>query len=122
MSTFARLCKSSGVLNQLRSITLTVHQHLVSVTQWMDDVLDLLSLSPLHVFQIYSTGPFFDALTTDHFWITLALQHGHRLIRFSTHRMLISLKAIDDICIKCTALEQLFIVIEPNSLVIYINQ
>lgn len=121
MFAFSRLCMNSGTLNHLRSITLTVHQQL-SMTQWMDDVLNLLSSSPLEVFQLYSTGAFFESPTTDEFWATLVSHHGRRLIRLSIHRMLISLKAIDNICMKCTALEQLFVVIEPNRLVIWILQ
>lgn len=116
MTEFARQCNSSGVLKRLRSITLTVHQQL-PMEEWITGVIDLLSTSPLELFQIYSTGAFLESPMTDNLWSRLILTHGKRLIRFSVHRMLISLEAIQNICMQCTNLEQLFIVVEPNSLV-----
>lgn len=116
MAEFARQCNSSGVLKRLRSITLTVHQQL-SMKEWIAGVIDLLSMSPLELFQIYSTGAFFESPMTDNLWSQLILTHGKRLIRFSVHRMLISLEAIKAICMQCTNLEQLFVVVEPTSLV-----
>ncbi|KIM41347.1 hypothetical protein M413DRAFT_146971 [Hebeloma cylindrosporum] len=115
MAEFARQCNSSGVLKRLRSITLTVYQQLV-MKEWITGVLDLLGDSPLELFQIYSTGAFFESPMTDNFWRQLVLTHGKRLTRFSVHRMLISLEAIKTICLQCTRLEQLFVVVEPSSL------
>lgn len=85
----------------------------------MQEVCSLLSTAPLEVFQIYSTGPFVESLATDDFWRNMAAIHCARLTRFSVHRMLISLDAIDNLCQTCTALEQLFVVVEQHSLVIY---
>ena len=116
MAKFSQQCSKNGALAQLRSITLTVHQQ-TPLDTWMHSVLDLLSPSPLEVFQIYSTGAFFESPSTTRFWSQLVSAHGARLKRFSVHRMLISLDAIDDICTRCTALEQLFLVLEPASLV-----
>ena len=116
MTEFARQCNASGVLRRLRSITLTVHQQL-PVKEWMASVIDLLSTSPLELFQIYSTGAFFESPITDNFWSQLIVTHGKQLTRFSVHRMLISLEAIKAICVQCTNLEQLFIVVESSSLV-----
>ena len=116
MTEFARQCNASGVLRRLRSITLTVHQQL-PVKEWMASVIDLLSTSPLELFQIYSTGAFFESPITDKFWSQLIVTHGKQLTRFSVHRMLISLEAIKAICVQCTNLEQLFIVVESSSLV-----
>ena len=118
MAKFSYWCAESGTLAQLRSITLTVHQQLPLDT-WMDNVLVLLSLAPLEIFQIYSTDVFFESPSTNHFWFKLVTMHGHRLKRFSVHRMLVSLDAIDDICRRCTSLEQFFLVLEPGSLVIH---
>jgi len=116
MTEFARQCNLSGVLKRLRSITLTVHQQL-PMKEWITGVIELLSNSPLELFQIYSTGAFLESPMTDDLWSRLILTHGKRLIRFSVHRMLISLEAIKTICTQCTNLEQLFIVVEPSSLV-----
>jgi hypothetical protein len=117
MAKFSHECTKNGaLLAQLRSITLTVHQQ-TPLDTWMHSVLSLLSSSPLEIFQIYSTGAFFESPSTTHFWSQLVSTHGPRLTRFSVHRMLIGLDAIDDICTRCTALEQLFLVVEPASLV-----
>jgi hypothetical protein len=116
MGGFSQNCTRSGALAKLKSITLTVHQQL-PLDIWMKDVLNLLSTAPLEKFQIYSSGPFFESPSTDHFWSQLVRTHGQRLVRFSVHRMLISLDAINAICVGCTSLEQLFVVVEPDSLV-----
>ncbi|KAK7047461.1 hypothetical protein VNI00_006692 [Paramarasmius palmivorus] len=113
---FRRECVQTGALSRLRSITLTVHQQ-VSLETWMRDVTDLLSSDvPLEMFQVYSTGAFFESPMTKQFWSDIVTAHQDRLIRFSVHRMLISLESIEDICKRCTKLEQLFVVVEPNSL------
>ena len=116
MTEFARQCKSSGVLRRLHSITLTVDQQF-PIKEWITGVIDLISTSPLELFQIYSTGAFFESPMTDNLCSQLVLAHGKRLTRFSVHRMLISLAAIKTICMQCTNLEQLFVVVEPGSLV-----
>jgi len=115
MAKFSQRCIDSKVLVGLRSVTLTVHQQ-QPLDVWMTNVLNLLSLAPLEIFQIYSTGALFESPPTNPFWSQLVRTHGLRLKRFSVHRMLISLGAIDDICRHCTSLEQLFIVVEPGSL------
>ena len=120
MTKFSQLCVESGALSRLRSITLTVHQQLLLST-WMNNVLKLLSLAPLEVFQIYSTDAFFESPSTNHFWSQLVTAHEHRLKRFSVHRMLMSLDAIDDICRRCTSLEQFFLVLEPGCLVSHLQ-
>jgi hypothetical protein len=118
MANFSHRCAESGALTRLRFITLTVHQQL-PLDIWTNNVLDLLRLAPLENFQIYSTDAFFESPSTNHFWSQLVTMHGHHLKRFSVHRMLISLDAIDDICRRCTSLEQFFLVLEPGSLVNY---
>ncbi|KAF8958990.1 hypothetical protein BDZ97DRAFT_1923300 [Flammula alnicola] len=114
MATFASRCTSSGALNGLRSITLTVHQQL-PIQEWTKNVIDLLSSSPLERFQIYSTGASFESPVTEDLWSKLVLTHGKCLIRISVHRMLISLEAISNICSQCTNLEELFVVMESSS-------
>ncbi|KAF9011769.1 hypothetical protein BDQ17DRAFT_1344798 [Cyathus striatus] len=115
MPILADRCTRNNTLSHLRSITLTVHQQLI-MHEWMTSVLNLLSSSPLEVFQVYSTGAFFESPTTDDFWRKMVLAHGSRLTRLSVHRMLISLRAIREICEKCPSLGQLFIVVEPDYL------
>ncbi|KAH9474448.1 hypothetical protein JR316_0012907 [Psilocybe cubensis] len=115
MFNFANKCVSHGSLNHLRSVTLTVH-HQLPMKEWISAAVHLVSASPLELFQIYSTGAFFESPMTDDLWNQLISTHGRRLIRFSVHRMLISLEAIRSICRFCVNLEQLFIVVEPKLL------
>ncbi|KAF9026810.1 hypothetical protein BDZ89DRAFT_987670 [Hymenopellis radicata] len=115
MNALAQLCSKSPVLHTLRSVTLTVHHHL-PLKDWTESVLSLLASSPLEVFQIYSTGAVFESPPTAQFWRNIVSSHGSRLTRFSVHRMLIGLDSIEDICRRCTRLEQLFIVVEHESL------
>ncbi|KAH0578581.1 hypothetical protein J132_02009 [Termitomyces sp. J132] len=115
MGEFSRLCLKAGALKWLLAITLTVHPQ-CPLDTWTSDVLSLLSASPLQKFQIYSPGAFYESPWTELFWSQLVTTHGHRLYQFSVHRMLISLTAIEEICRRCTVLQQLFIVVEPDSL------
>lgn len=117
MHELARLCSQSPVLHRLRSITLTINQQ-TPLQTWMADVQQFLAFSPLEVFQIYSTGAFFESPMTYGFWREIINTHGTRLTRFSVHRMLVGLESIQDICRRCLNLEQLFVVIEQGTLVI----
>lgn len=114
---FSSMCANSDALSQLKSITLTVDGHLPLET-WAQHILVLLSSSPLQNFHIYSTGMFYEFLPTDEFWAPFLAEHATRLLKFSVHRMLVGMQAISEICRRCTALEQLFIVVEPESLVL----
>ena len=80
-------------------------------------VVHLLSDSPLEIFQIYSADLSLDCPVTDDLWSQLILTHGKRLLRISVHRTLISWEAIHSICVQCTKLEQLFLVVDPDFLV-----
>uniref|UniRef100_A0A0W0FIC2 F-box domain-containing protein n=1 Tax=Moniliophthora roreri TaxID=221103 RepID=A0A0W0FIC2_MONRR len=116
---FHLTCTQTDALSQLRSITLTVggiHQQ-ASLNQWMRQVTELLHAGvPLEIFQLYSTSPTSMATTSKRFWFDIVSAHQDRLIRFSVHRMLVSLDSIEDICRRCKRLEQLFVVVEPGSL------
>lgn len=46
----------------------------------------------------------------------LVKTHGERLKRISVHRMDVDLEVIKDICVNCSALEELFIAVEPDKL------
>lgn len=113
---FADLCISSGALRRLRSITLTIYFQM-SLKDWVKYVVHLLSASPLETFRIYSAGLSLDSPISDELWSQLILTHGQRLLRISVHRMLISWEAIHNICVQCTKLEQLFLVVDPDFLV-----
>ncbi|KAF9078782.1 hypothetical protein BDP27DRAFT_1206321 [Rhodocollybia butyracea] len=109
-------CTRMNAFHRLRSITLTVN-HQTSLDIWANEVAALLPKTvPLETFQIYSSGAFIESQPgTERLWADLVTAHKHRLVRFSVHRILLSLSAIEDICRRCTKLEQLFIVIEQSS-------
>ena len=116
IAVFADLCVSSGALRRLRSVTLTIYFQM-SLMDWVKDVVHLLSTSPLEIFQIYSAGLSLDSPISDELWSQLILTHGKRFLRISVHRILISWEAIHSICVQCAKLEQLFLVVDPSSLV-----
>ena len=116
MGAFSQRCNRAGTLSRLRSITLTVDEH-TSLAQWQQHVLDLLSNAPLQRFHISTVGGHVGHRLSDDFCKAIVTAHGHRLTRFSVHRMRMSIDAIADICRRCTALQQLFIVVEQNDLV-----
>ena len=113
MAAFANLCISSGALRRLCSFTLTTYFQV----DWLKHVVYLLSDSPLETFQIYSDSLSLDFALTDELWTQLISTHRNRLLRISVHRALISWEAIHGICVHCTKLEQLFLVVDPNLLV-----
>ncbi|KAJ3887601.1 hypothetical protein GG344DRAFT_90404 [Lentinula edodes] len=117
LSQFTLYCNKTNALRRLRSITLTVNQQ-TSLNTWMNEVAALLPATvPLETFQMYSSGAFIEqSPATEQLWSHLLNAHQGHLTRFSIHRMLISLNTIEDVCLRCTNLEQLFVVIEPSSL------
>ncbi|KAJ7594368.1 hypothetical protein C8J56DRAFT_435686 [Mycena floridula] len=108
---FAQETIQRAFLKKLRSITLTINDQ----KTWPEAVLLLLSgCHSLQSLQVYATERL-KALDAE-FWSRVIDILGTRLIRLSIHRMGIHLKAIEDICIRCAALEELFIVVEHGSL------
>ena len=116
MGIFSERCNRSGALSRLRSITLTVDEH-TSLVEWQQHVLSLLSNAPIQRFHISTVGGHVGHRLSDDFCAAIVSAHGHRLTRFSVHRMRMSIGAIADICRRCVVLEQLFIVVEQNDLV-----
>jgi hypothetical protein len=121
MSDFSIRCTLSGSLLRLRSITLTINTQTANdISKWLQEVEALLSLSPIEVFQVYSTFAHFDAgllVAMNKFCSKIVTTHGQRLTRFAAHRMRIGIDVIRDICLRCVALEQLFVVAHSKELV-----
>ncbi|TBU47149.1 hypothetical protein BD309DRAFT_1057210 [Dichomitus squalens] len=115
MGVFSDRCNHAGTLSRLRSITLTVDEH-TSLVEWQQEVLSLLSNTPIQYFHISTIGGHVGHRLSDDFCSAVVSAHGHRLTRFSVHRMRMSIGAIADICRRCIVLEQLFIVVEQNDL------
>ncbi|KAF7343023.1 F-box domain-containing protein [Mycena venus] len=106
------------VLARLQSFTLSVHS-----TAWLASTAALLAHAPsLEIVQLYAADPLAfapnaaTAAIMDAFWRDLVTTHGKRLTRVSVHRMAISLRAIEDVCVRCTALRQLYVVVDPTAL------
>lgn len=121
ISDFSRICTESGALRRLRYITLTINVHTAGhIPKWFEKVEGLLSSSPIEVFQIYSTFSCLDLgsmVAMDDFCSRIVCIHGRRLTQFSVHRMRMSVDAILDICLRCKALQQLFVVAHSKDLV-----
>jgi hypothetical protein len=121
MCTFSMQCIQSGSLLRLRSITLSMSvQTSNDILKWLQRVQALLSSSPIEVFQVYSTFSYFDAgsmVAMNEFCSKIVTTHGCRLTRFSVHRIRIGIDIILDICLRCVALEQLFVVVHSQDLV-----
>ncbi|PIL28818.1 hypothetical protein GSI_08863 [Ganoderma sinense ZZ0214-1] len=115
MRVFSDQCNRAGTLSRLQSITLTVDEH-TSLVEWQQHVLSLLSNAPLKRFHISTVGGHVGHRLSDEFCSAIVTAHGSRLTRFSVHRMRMNITAIADICRRCTALEQLFVVVEQNDL------
>jgi hypothetical protein len=89
---------------------------------WLTHGLTLLAHAPLlEIIQLYTPDPLFlhptAAAETDDFWHALVDTHGPHLTRVSVHRMAISLRAVEEVCVRCLALRQLFVVVDPMALV-----
>ncbi|KAJ7800694.1 hypothetical protein B0H14DRAFT_3092546 [Mycena olivaceomarginata] len=102
IASLAAHCASTPtVLARLHSFNLSVHTP-AWLTAW--------SHSPR------ARAPARDHPATDDFWRALVDAHGPRLTRVSVHRMAISLRAVEDVCVRCPALKQLFVVVDPMAL------
>lgn len=128
MGEFAANCAHANTLTNLRSITLTVPStsHYTSHhkgsgdnpgARFFDDLHTLLLPCPLTHFQIYSPSIYVDNVRTNSFYSSLVSKHGKTLLRFSMHRMMVSLATIKEICTACQDLEQLFIVVDYREFV-----
>lgn len=116
MEKFSQKCLNSNALAQLRSVTLTGPSQ-DSASMWAQQVVDLLSLSPLEMFHVSTVGGEVGGILNDDLCDSIVTQHGRHLRRFSVDRMGISTRAIADICKRCPQLEQLFITAEQDSIV-----
>ncbi|KAM5545415.1 hypothetical protein V8D89_001028, partial [Ganoderma adspersum] len=113
MGVFRDQCNRTGTFSRLQFIALTVDEH-TSLGLWQQHVLSLLS--NVQRFHISTVVRRVGHCLSDEFCSAVVTAHGRRLTRFSVHRMRMSIGAIADICRRCTALEQLFVVVEQNDL------
>ncbi|CAL1710132.1 unnamed protein product [Somion occarium] len=108
MVEFSQQCLESGALEHLRSITLTGPLK-TSSHAWAQQVINLLSMSPLEMFHISTMGGEVGGTLSDELCEQIVSTHGLNLRRFSVDRMGISIHAIRRICQECTKLEELFV-------------
>ncbi|KAJ7136668.1 hypothetical protein C8R44DRAFT_608018 [Mycena epipterygia] len=102
---------SDATLTRLTSFTLSIPND-----TWLASVPTLLARAPLEIFQLYATSSVRPTPATDAFWRALVSAHGARLTRVSVHRMRVALPVIADLCTRCPALRELFVVVDPASL------
>ncbi|KAI0258580.1 hypothetical protein BC834DRAFT_926482 [Gloeopeniophorella convolvens] len=111
MAALHAACARAGGLISLRSFTLTIHpDH--STDAWMSDTASLLAESPLEYFQIYAPRAGTQRALADTFCMRIIHQHHEHLVRFSFHRLQLSLDVIERVCTQCTSLEQLFMLVD----------
>ncbi|KAJ7246099.1 hypothetical protein B0H12DRAFT_1187360 [Mycena haematopus] len=113
LAALTALCADTAVLSRLYSFTLSVYNN-----AWLTTAGALLAHAPLEIVQLYAADllAFPPTARADAFWHALVSTHGARLTRVSVHRMAISLRAIEDICVRCRVLRQLFVVVDPSAL------
>jgi hypothetical protein len=110
-------CMKADGLTSLRSFTLTTRPR-NSTDAWMDGTeLLLRGSSSLEVFQVYVPNSGSMAALADNFFIRVIDKHRDHLVRFSFHRLCISLDIIDHVCASCPRLEELFVVIHHAKMV-----
>jgi hypothetical protein len=110
-------CTKADGLTSLRSFTLTTRPRNSTDAWIVGTELLLKGSSSLEIFQIYvpKSGPV--SALADNFFMSVIDQHCDRLVRFSFHRLCISLDIINRVCTSCWRLEELFVVIDHEEMV-----
>jgi len=116
MGAFSSQCTHAGSMISLKSLTLTLHAHLIS-DSWIKQMDDLLSLSPIELFQVYSVITTNDSPLANLLVSSMLSAHGHRLTKFSVHRIRLDLNTIREVCRRCPELNQLFITLSSRDIV-----
>ncbi|KAI9509537.1 hypothetical protein F5148DRAFT_996446 [Russula earlei] len=119
MLMLGRTCMNVGGLTSLLSFTLATHPKSL-VHSWMNGTELLLKASPLEIFQIYVPDSAVEGAAADMFCVRIVEQHRDRLSMFSFHPQRIGLGVIEDVCISCLRLEELFVVIYDAEMVLLI--
>ena len=83
----------------------------------MEQVLRMLSNSPLEEFHISSNGGEVGLGISAELCEDIVAAQGATLRRFSVHRLRMDLAAVQNICRNCSHLEQLFVTMEQDELV-----
>jgi hypothetical protein len=105
----------AGGLTSLSSFTSTIRRKTWTASKaWLDGTELLLEESPVEVFQCYLPVSDSDlkGAQPDTFCIRIVNQHWDRLTRFSFRRPCISLGTIEQVCISCPRLEELFMAVQ----------
>ncbi len=111
-------CAKAGGLSSLSSFTFTSTIYYIPLTDaWITGTELLLKESPLEVFQSFLPGYDSDGALADTFCVRVVDQHHNHLVRFSSHRQCISLGAVAHVCISCSMLEELFVVVKFTEMV-----
>ncbi|KAI0311408.1 hypothetical protein OF83DRAFT_1151190 [Amylostereum chailletii] len=108
-------CARAGFLTSLESFTLTIRPDLLT-DAWIDGASRLLSHSPLEAFQLYATDTTSKSYSADALCARIVAAHGPRLARFAFNRLRLTPAAITEVCVRCTELQQLFMLVDPSDL------
>ena len=118
MSALAGACEKAGGLRSLRSFTFTLLPE-QATDAWMNGTVSVLEKSPLEFFQVYAPDSVLQGALADQFCVRIVDRHRDHLVRFSFHRLRLSLGTIDHVCLSCTKLEQLFMVVNHEEMVYF---
>src|SRR6266404_2102010 len=118
MSVLSADCARAGGLTSLSSFTFTIHPD-CTTKAFLDGAVSLLKHSPLESIQLNAPiSSRTDTVTLgDRFCTQIIDQHRDRLIRFALNGLQLRLASIDRMCLNCTKLEQLFMLVEYAEMV-----
>lgn len=120
MSTLSADCERAGGLTSLSSFTFTTNRG-YSAYKWIDGTVSLLKVSPLEFVQLNGSDFFIvdggAVKPGDRFCMRTVDQHRDHLIRFSLYGLQLGLPSLDQLCLHCAKLEQLFIHMDYSSVV-----
>lgn len=122
MLAFSEECKRKHLLKHLRSVTLAVPISQATTTEWLANVNQLLSDSPLEALQMYSTGGQEESASSilhPQFLQDLSEYHGDRLIRLAVFRLHVTRAMLQQIPSAFPNLEQLYTSIAQKDLVCF---
>ena len=118
MLTLGGVCAKAGGLSALHSFASTIYYKPLT-NAWITGTELFLKQSPLEVFQSFMSESEFDSdgALADTFCVRVVNQHRDHLVRFSFHRQCISLGAVENVCISCPRLEELFVAVKFTEMV-----
>lgn len=110
--------KRHSSFTRLHSLTITTPTNFATgLAIWCKKLVTLVADAPLQKLHVYSRSDTRNQMLPDEFCAAIAYAHQKTLMRFSVHRIGVSLEGIRLVCHFCYKLEELFVVVDKLSLV-----